>query len=249
VLIEDRLGLVASLQFGLGSPYDCHVYALKGESGLVLIDAGSGYATESLLDRANRCFPGVRVSAVVLTHAHPDHAAGAARLRELTSCAVFASDVSVEAIRTGDERATGLEEARAQGIYPAEVVMKACPQVQVYRDGEPLEAGGIEFLPIAVRGHSADSHCLLTELDGRRLLFSGDAIFYGAVLGVINREDSGMSGYRADLPKLARRGIDALLPGHGLFTLARGQRHIDKALELVQRGFLPRQIGQMDLIF
>jgi len=69
------------------------------------------------------------------------------------------------------------------------------------------------------------------------------------VLGVINTPDSGMQGYRSDLGRLEGLKIDALLPSHGLFTLRGGQRHIDAALEVVARGFLPRQIGQGGRIF
>ena len=249
MLVNDRLALVASLQFGIGSAYDCHVYALRAAEGVVLIDAGSGQATGAMLEELSRVWPGVPVGAVILTHAHPDHACGATPLQAATGCAVYAPDTSLAAVQGGDEHATGLAEARAQGVYPAAMRMLACPAAKPYRAGEALRVCGQEFRPIHVRGHSEDSHCLVTELDGKRLLFSGDALFYGAVLGVINRPDSGMQGYRADLPQLAGLAIDCLLPGHGLFTLARGQRHIDKAIELLAGGFMPRQIGQMDLIF
>jgi hypothetical protein len=48
---------------------------------------------------------------------------------------------------------------------------------------------------------------------------------------------------------LAGLGVDVLLAGHGLFTLAGGQRHIDMAREELSKGFVPRTIGQGDLIF
>jgi hypothetical protein len=40
-----------------------------------------------------------------------------------------------------------------------------------------------------------------------------------------------------------------MFPGRGLFTLRDGQRHIDCAIEQLGRNFLPRQIGQGDVIF
>jgi glyoxylase-like metal-dependent hydrolase (beta-lactamase superfamily II) len=249
MLISERLALVASLQFGIGSRYDCHVYAVRGDDGVVLLDAGCGLATESIVDEVRRCWPDVSIRAIILTHSHADHANGAAKLQARTGCAVFAPDLSLEAVRQGDDFATGLAEAREQGGYPADLRMQPCPQAQPYSDRRAVRICGIDWMPLLVRGHSHDSHCLVTEIDGQRVLFSGDTIFYGAVLGVINREDSGMNGYRTDLPKLGSLRIDALLPGHGLFTLSRGQHHIDKALDLIRRGFLPRQIGQVDLIF
>jgi hypothetical protein len=58
-----------------------------------------------------------------------------------------------------------------------------------------------------------------------------------------------MDGYRADLHKLTGLAVDGLFPGHGLFTLCGGQRHLDCAVEQTHKGFVGRQIGQGDLIF
>jgi glyoxylase-like metal-dependent hydrolase (beta-lactamase superfamily II) len=243
--IDRNLALVASLQFGLGSAWDCHVYAVRGSQGVVLVDSGAGVDPAGLVLEIERHWPGVPVRALLLTHAHADHSCGAEKLRRLTGCQVLAPDVSVAAIRSGDETAIGL----AGAGYPPSVRLLPCPDALEYHDGVTLEVAGLRFRPIHVRGHSADSHCLLLEQDGRRSLFSGDALFYGGVLGVINQPDSGMNGYRLDLAKLEGLEVDALFPGHGLFTLRGGQRHIDLALEQSKQGFLPRQIGQWDLFF
>jgi glyoxylase-like metal-dependent hydrolase (beta-lactamase superfamily II) len=80
-------------------------------------------------------------------------------------------------------------------------------------------------------------------------MFAGDVVFYGGILGVINVDGSGMEGYRADLSKLNGLGVEGFFPGHGIFTLHGGQRHIDKAIEQMANGFMPRQIGQGDAIF
>jgi glyoxylase-like metal-dependent hydrolase (beta-lactamase superfamily II) len=116
-------------------------------------------------------------------------------------------------------------------------------------DGESFLAGGLQFTAIQVRGHSPDAHCYLTRVSGQSWLFTGDIVFYGGVLGVINAEGSGMEGYRSDIGKLRGRGVDGLFPGHGMFTLTGGQRHLDLAIEQVRKGFLGRQIGQGDSIF
>jgi glyoxylase-like metal-dependent hydrolase (beta-lactamase superfamily II) len=241
--------MVASLQFGLGSEYDCHVYAIRCPEGLVLIDSGSGWQMERMMGAIRTEFPGEQIQGVLLTHAHADHGGGASRLQKETGCAVYSPPECAEAIRTGDEEFNGLREARELGIYPADMRLTPCDSVESYSDGRPLRIAGQTFLPIHVRGHSDDAYCIFSEVDGRRTLFSGDVVFYGAVLGVINRHDSGMNGYRADLPKLAELDVEALLPGHGLFTLRGGQRHIDLAIEQTRRGIVPRQIGQGDLIF
>lgn len=66
---------------------------------------------------------------------------------------------------------------------------------------------------------------------------------------MINSPDSPLQSYREDMPKLRGLEVDVWLPGHGLFTLAGGQRHIDVAQQEMDKGFAPRCIGQGDLLF
>ncbi len=61
--------------------------------------------------------------------------------------------------------------------------------------------------------------------------------------------DSHMADYRQDLPKLLEVAADGLFPGHGLFTFRDASRHLLTAIERSRENFLPRQIGQGDLIF
>jgi hydroxyacylglutathione hydrolase len=246
MLITERLAIVASLQFGMCGPYDCHVYALCGTDGLVLIDAGGGSHVDCLLANVASSFPGRRVEGLLLTHCHLDHCGGAAAVRQRTACTVFAPGISREVLESGDEERSGLREARERGVYPPDVRLEPCAVQHAVRDGEAFMSAGLRFLPIHVRGHSVDAFCYLTEVAGRRWLFSGDAVFYGGVLGVINAEGSGMEGYRSDLGKLKDLKVDGLFPAHGLFTIADGQRHVDYAIAQVGQPFLSRQIGQCE---
>jgi hydroxyacylglutathione hydrolase len=247
--IHDTLALVASLQFGISGPLDCHVYALRGVEGVVLVDAGAGTHTELILRNFFEDFPGSQVSALLLTHGHMDHCGGAAEIRERTGCQVVAPACCAQTLKRGDEEASGLRAAREQGVYPPDFHLRPTPVDREVKDGERFTVAGIEFTAFHVRGHSRDAHCYLTKRDNATWLFTGDVVFYGGVLGVINAEGSGMEGYRADLGKLAGLGVDGLFPGHGLFTISGGQRHLDCAIEQVRKGFVGRQIGQGDLIF
>lgn len=139
--------------------------------------------------------------------------------------------------------------ARAAGGYPPDMTIHPCPVAATYRDGQTVDLCGITFHPRQVRGHSNDSFVFQLSMDGASILLSADVVFYGGILGVVNTPDSGMRGYREDLPQLAGLAVDALLPAHGLFTLRGGQRHIDLAIEQTRCGFLPRLIGQGDRIF
>jgi glyoxylase-like metal-dependent hydrolase (beta-lactamase superfamily II) len=247
--ICESLALVGSFQFGLAGPLDCSVYALHGPEGLVLIDSGAGTHSDALLANLHEDLGDAPLHSVILTHSHADHAAGAASLKQRTGCRVLAPAISAETIVTANEEANGLAAARIAGVYPADFRMRPCPVDHAFDDAECLAAGGITFRAIHVRGHSTDAFCLLTQMGGANWLFSGDVIFYGGILGVINSAGSDMAGYRADLGKLGGLEIDGLFPGHGLFTLRGGQAHIDCAIEQSRNGFLARQIGQGDLIF
>ena len=77
-----------------------------------------------------------RVAQIVLTHGHPDHSAGAARLAELSGAPVGALD---PAFRLGSE-----------GFGP----------------GTVLTSGGCELRVVATPGHTADSLSLLLTADG-----------------------------------------------------------------------------------
>jgi glyoxylase-like metal-dependent hydrolase (beta-lactamase superfamily II) len=162
---------------------------------------------------------------------------------------VLAPALTRAIVEEGDEEGSGLRRAREAGGYPPGLTLRPCPVSQGYGHGDRLGLAGLSFEVIGVRGHSDDSSCFLAEIDGRRALFSADVLFYGGILGVINSRDSGMQGYYSDLPRLAGLKVDMLFPGHGMFTLKRGQDHIDTAIEKSRGGFLPRLIGQGDAIF
>ncbi len=248
--ITEKIYLVGSLQFGLSGPWDCHVYLLRGPEGLVLIDAGAGGSGEQIVRNIEReGFNPRDVCALLLTHNHFDHSCGAAELRALTGCRVYLSEVSRTLLEQGTPEEVGLDLAKALGIYPSDFPYRHCPVDHAVRDGETIEAGGLRFEAIAVAGHSPDSICYLVELEGRRNLFVGDVLFYGGILGLINFPGSSMDGYRRDLQKLAGLRIEGLFPGHMLFTLRDGQRHIEAALQQCRRGVIPRSIGQFELVF
>ena len=246
--ISPSLALVGSGQIGLSSRFDCHLYAVQAPEGVVLFDAGSGLKHDWVMDHLRAEFPDLSRGAIVLTHAHPDHVCGAAALAEALGWPVYASAIAKRIVEAGDEAAAGLVATRAMGGYPPELRLRPCPVAGVYADGEPLTLCGFTLQPLAVRGHSPDSFVFLCELDGRRTLFAADVVFYGGILGLINVDGSDLAGFRADLPKLADLGVEALLPAHGLFTLRFGQRHIDTALAQLAKGFVPRMIGQGDII-
>lgn len=244
------LYLVGSRQFGLSSRYDCHIYALRSSAGILLIDGGSGRGQYRVLANLREEFGNdLSRGTILLTHRHPDHSSGVPGLAQALGWPVVTSIHTAPVLIAGDAAGSGLADAQVRGQYPADMRLDPWPVAQTFDDGDTLELEGFSLCAIRVRGHSADSFAFLFEQGEKRCLIVGDIVFYGGVVGLINTPDSSLAAYREDLPKLGGLEIDALLPGHGLFTMAGGQRHIDAARAELDKGFVPRCIGQGDLIF
>src|SRR5205814_262266 len=107
--LAERIHLVGSGSFGfdLTDPYDCHVYLVDGGSELALIDVGAGMGAEQIVANVERGgFDPARITHLLCTHAHGDHAGGAARMRRLLlNASLLLSREGAEVIRAGDERA------------------------------------------------------------------------------------------------------------------------------------------------
>jgi glyoxylase-like metal-dependent hydrolase (beta-lactamase superfamily II) len=112
------------------------IVAEPGSPSVVVIDPGpddEGHLRR-VFDAA--AAGGRRVARILLTHGHPDHSAGAARLAELSGAQIQAAD---PARRLGTEGLT---------------------------DGDVITAAGCDLRIVAAPGHSADSVCILLPADG-----------------------------------------------------------------------------------
>lgn len=248
--ITEDIYLVGSLQLGISGRWDSHVYLVKGPDGLVLIDAGGGTDGKRIFDNIrSEGFDPADIKALLLTHIHFDHSCGAAEIRERTGCKVYISTKTQDLLEHGTAEDAGLNKAIAKGIYPEWFQFRNCVVDHPVHDGDVIRAGGLEFTAIGIEGHSPDSVCYLVEMNGMRNLFIGDVLFYGGVIGLINAAGSTMEGYRRDLSRLAGLNIDGLYPGHYLFTVTEGQRHIDAAIEQFGKGSVPLTVGQIGVIF
>lgn len=231
--LHQRIYLVGSGEMGLSDSWDCHVYVVDGGSELALIDAGGGRPASFEMIRRNMVDDGLdpsRIRHILLTHWHTDHARGAAGWREALGAQVYLPEIERSLLEQGE------------GIIP-------CPvDVGIQHDDE-IRVGDLTLRAIQVPGHSIGICAYLLEVDGYRALFAADIVFQNGLIGLINHAGSEMAPYREFLPRLADLRVDALLPGHLLFTLRNGQQHINLALAQMKRGFVPLSIGQLEAIF
>jgi glyoxylase-like metal-dependent hydrolase (beta-lactamase superfamily II) len=112
------------------------VVAEPGSSSAVVIDPGPDDDRHLRRVLAEAAAGDRRIAAILLTHGHLDHSAGAARLAELSGAPIQAAD---PAGRLG-----------AEG----------------FADGDVVTAAGCELRVVATPGHSADSVSLLLPADG-----------------------------------------------------------------------------------
>ena len=244
--IADRIYLVGSgsMGFDLTDPFDCHVYLLDGGGELALVDVGAGMGAEAILENVRReGFEPTQIRHLVLTHAHGDHAGGAARMQSLLDRpTVYLSQAVADFIRAGDEQGISLDAAKAVGIYPPDYQLEPCEIDVELVDGARLEVGELALTVLDTPGH-ADGHVsLLLEHEGRRTLFAGDAVFFGGKILMQNIHDCRLDAQIRTLRALRGLEVDALLPGHLTLSLNGGQRHIERANEVLDRLLIPEQM-------
>jgi hydroxyacylglutathione hydrolase len=240
--LADGIFLVASGNLGVSMTHalDCNAYALRCGDEYVLIDSGVGMETERILEvlRVDG-IPADRVRHLLLTHYHLDHSGGAAALRAALGLDVWAGPMTARALEAGDEEAISLAAAKRAGVYPATVKFAASPVARVLQPGETIALGDTTILPIAAPGHSRDMLCFLVRQPGRTLLFSGDVIFYGGRIVLQDVPDCDVPAYFSTLRVLADLEFDMMFPGHGLWSLSDGRRHVRDAMSFVNHLLLP----------
>ena len=232
--LTPRLYLVGSGEVGLSDPDDCHVYLLDGSGEYALIDSGCGTERSVagiLGTMAREGLDPERLRAIILTHCHFDHAGGANIFRERFGCRVIAPAGEREIIERGRD-----------GVPPIAVD-------RAVDDGDTIAVGELTLTAHCVPSHSEATTAYRVDTPEGRLLFAGDIVFANGVIGLINHTGSDLANYRANIGRLGGLGIDALLPGHLVFTLGNGQRHIDVAIRRLKQGFVPYSIGQSAVSF
>ncbi|MCD6308459.1 MAG: MBL fold metallo-hydrolase [Candidatus Latescibacteria bacterium] len=244
--ITPSVYIVGSTALGLSEGYDCHIYLVKGPSGLFLIDAGNGYDTGAILNNIEtEGFDPKKIGHILLTHHHTDHARGAKALKDALGCEVWISEnTGRHLLEDGTDEELYIPFAKAHGMYAQDYFYIHCPVDRGIGSDETFTVAGVEIRAINVIGHSHDSTCYLMTLDGRTCLFNGDTVYNEGVLGLINYPMCGIEWYHEGLPKLKGLGVDALFPGHGLFCLSNGQEHIDAGIHNLDSIFMPRAVGQ-----
>jgi hydroxyacylglutathione hydrolase len=246
VKIADRIHIVASgrLGFGLTDDFDCHVYLVDGGSEYALIDAGGGRDIDRIVAQiTGDGLDPARVRQLLLTHAHADHAAGAAPLRQRFGLRVVASPTVARYVREGDERAVSLDVARRAGSYPPEFAFPPCPVDAELADGAAVKIGDLTLTALETPGHASGHLAYVLRQGDRVSVFCGDAVFFGGTILLQHTWDCSLQESISSVERLAALSVDGLFPGHLTFAVRQGRRQVDKAIQSIANLLPPAQMG------
>jgi metallo-beta-lactamase class B len=198
---------------------DCNAYVVETGETLVLIDCGCGESLPGILENLREMeFDPRDLSHVFLTHAHLPHA-GAAADMERNGVEIWAGPGTAEAVKDG-----GL----ATASYQYQRRFKPCGEVSVME--EPLQIGAVRIAAIPMPGHSPDSTGFEVEREGRRMLFTGDAVRSPRLEQHRERLGYDAEAYLETLEKLLEDPPDVLFPGHGPFCMSKTEHWIGEEL-------------------
>lgn len=187
------------IQMPLGAlATNCYVVPTD-EGKAIVIDPASTGEVLAILETNE-----VELGAIIVTHGHFDHFAGAAALQERTGAPIFAPELDSDMYQSSDKSWAWF----MQGTPFAPIAPE-----HLFGDGEEFSLFGTDFLALNAPGHTAGS-CLLI-CDKWDCIFAGDVIFRGSV----GRTD-GYSGSAARQNETLKkiRGIEhnyRLYCGHG----------------------------------
>jgi glyoxylase-like metal-dependent hydrolase (beta-lactamase superfamily II) len=155
------------------------------------------------------------VKAIVITHAHIDHVAGAQKLKALTGAPIYLNSNDLELMQMLEMQASWL------GIQPPDQIDIDTPAA----DGGSLSVGATDIQLIHTPGHTQGSMCLYIPSEGK--LIAGDTLFRDSV----GRTDLPGGNSRKLLSSVKTRLLvlpeeTIVFPGHGASTtIGREKEH------------------------
>ena len=184
---------------------------------VVLLDAGLRTSAEAVLAfLASKGFKPDSVSHILITHYHPDHIGGLARLQGATDARVGAHPIEAPAIAGDRPLPNPAANRPLQGVFALAAPLLRPRPVAVdllLEEGARLDVmGGLEV--VHTPGHTPGS--LSFFLPARKMLFAGDALqrWWGRLGLPSGAFTQDMEQARASIRRLAQMDIETLCLSH-----------------------------------
>jgi glyoxylase-like metal-dependent hydrolase (beta-lactamase superfamily II) len=217
-----------------------NLYALVGDHGWALIDAGMGMpdariAFAAALQKAGLSID--RLRAIVLSHDHPDHIGLSGELREQSGAIVYMHPIDAESMRilwqniypehflevsqffkqhgmpTGEPWFSQANPEQLRNI----IGVPSHEAITLVEDGQYLDLVGEQYRVIWTPGHSDGHICLFRERDG--VFIAADHVLPRITpnVGLYSENDRAnpLGDYLHSLRKVSTLPASIVLPGHG----------------------------------
>ncbi len=194
----------------------CHVYLLRDEGQAVLIDFGAGEVLGHFLELGVE-----RLHSVLMTHHHRDQGEGLHMVKG-TGGELWVPHTEQDLFSRVDAHWQARELYNSYNNRQDRFSLLGPVQITgTLKDYGCYTFGSYTFEVLPTPGHTPGSLTLLTEIDGRRVAFTGDLIAApGQVWSLASTQWSyngaeGVAASVASLLELKARKLDLLLPSHG----------------------------------
>ena len=175
-------------------------YLISTEMAAVVIDPGFDRpeTLEFLKDNSDK------ERLILLTHAHFDHIGGAETLREKTGVKIGIGELDADGLAYTDINLSDMFHVNIMPFKPD----------LVFKNGDIIKVGDIEFKVIGTPGHTEGGICYLTG----DCLFSGDTLFENSV-GRTDFPGGDIKALKRSVKRLMTLPADTkVYPGHGYST-------------------------------
>src|SRR5687768_6175702 len=194
----------------------CNVYVLCSGREAILVDFGSGDVLDHLVEIGVE-----RVTDVLMTHHHRDQGQGLAWAVQ-AGIRIWVPHAEQDLFHSVDAHWQAREVSTNYNMRQDRFsLLESVPVAGTLDDYQCRRFGDYVLTILPTPGHTPGSISLLAEVDGRRILFSGDLIAgSGKVVSLSATQwtyngAEGVAASIASLLDLQDRRLDLLLPSHG----------------------------------